>query len=313
MKSPRWESSSSPIGVSRETGSWLDLQDLADLVGGDPHLPPDLLRERLAAEVLEELTLDADELVDRLDHVHRDPDRARLVGDRAGDGLADPPGRVGGELVALRVVELLHGADEAEVAFLDQVEEQHPAPDVPFGDRDHQPQVRLDQLALGELAVAFDPAQEVVERLAGLGLVRLADPVASDPLDLAEPLDLVVADRDDRLGHLAEALLIDTILLLGQLPELGRELARLDPPREIDLLGGGQERDLADLLQVHPDGIVRRRLQEIDVELALRGGVDLVAGDLDDLDPLAPQVLLDLGQELLDLFGREVVDGNGLE
>ena len=29
--------------------------------------------------------------------------------------------------------------------------------------------------------------------------------------------------------------------------------------------------------------------------------------------PLAAQVLLDLGEELLDLFGREVVDGNRFE
>ena len=42
-------------------------------------------------------------------------------------------------------------------------------------------------------------------------------------------------------------------------------------------------------------------------------GVELVAGDLDDLDPLAAQVLLDLRQELLDLLGREVVDRNRFE
>ena len=69
----------------------------------------------------------------------------------------------------------------------------------------------------------------------------------------------------------------------------------------------------ADLLQVHPNGVVRRCLQEVDVDLALSRGVHLVAGDLDDLDPLVAKVLLDLGQELLDLFGREVVDGNRLE
>src|SRR5512132_94532 len=286
------------------------LQDLAHLVGGDAHLPPDLLRERLAAQILEELSLDADELVDRLDHVHRDADRAGLVGDRSGDRLADPPRRVRRELVALGVVELLDRADEPEVALLDQIEEQHPAAYVPLRDRDHQAQVRLDQLALRELSVAFDAAQEVVERLAGLRLVGLADPVPPDPLDLAELLHLMIADRDDRLGHQAKALLVDPVLLLRELAEHGRELARLDAPGEIDLLGGREEGDLADLLQVHPDGVVRGRLQEIHVELALGGPVDLVAGDLDDLDPLAAKMLLDLGQELLDLFGSEVVDGN---
>ena len=40
-------------------------------------------------------------------------DRARLVGERARDRLADPPGRVGRELVAAAPVELLDRADQA--------------------------------------------------------------------------------------------------------------------------------------------------------------------------------------------------------
>jgi hypothetical protein len=159
MKSPRWESSSSPIGVSSDTGSWRHLEDLADLLGRELHLAADLLGGGLAAQVLEELALDADQLVDRLDHVHRDADGAGLVGDGPGDGLADPPGGVGGELEALVVVELLHGPDEAEVALLDEVEEQHAPAHVPLGDRHHQAQVGLDQLLLGQLAVAFGALQ----------------------------------------------------------------------------------------------------------------------------------------------------------
>jgi len=34
-------------------------------------------------------------LIDGLDHVHRDTNGARLIGDRAGDGLPDPPGCIG--------------------------------------------------------------------------------------------------------------------------------------------------------------------------------------------------------------------------
>ena len=55
--------------------------------------------------------------------MHRDADGARLVGDRAGDGLADPPRGVGRELVAAAVFELVHRLHQADVAFLDQVEE----------------------------------------------------------------------------------------------------------------------------------------------------------------------------------------------
>ena len=147
MKSPRWESSSSPIGVSQRHGLLRDLLDLADLLGADAHHAADLLRRRLAAEVLQQLALDAHQLVDRLDHVHGDADRAGLVGDRARDRLADPPRGVRRELVALGVVELLDRADQPEVALLDQVEEQHAAADVPLRDRHDQPEVRLDQLA----------------------------------------------------------------------------------------------------------------------------------------------------------------------
>ena len=42
--------------------------------------------------------------------MHRQTDGAALLGDRAGDCLTDPPGRVGREAVALMVVELLDGA-----------------------------------------------------------------------------------------------------------------------------------------------------------------------------------------------------------
>src|SRR6185437_4590623 len=82
-----------------------DLEDLAHLVERQLHLLGDLLRRRLAAVLLDEVARGADELVDRLDHVHGDADRARLVGDRAGDRLADPPRLVGRELVAALVLE----------------------------------------------------------------------------------------------------------------------------------------------------------------------------------------------------------------
>ena len=74
-------------------------------------------------QVLEHLALHAGQLVDDLDHVDGDTDRAGLVGHRPGDGLPDPPRGVGRELVALGVVELLDRTDEAKVAFLDEVED----------------------------------------------------------------------------------------------------------------------------------------------------------------------------------------------
>ena len=83
-----------------------------------------------------------------------------LVGDAARDRLADPPGRVGRELVAGAPVVLLDGAHEADVAFLDEVEEEHAAADVAFRDRHHETQVGLDQLAPRGQVVALDALGE---------------------------------------------------------------------------------------------------------------------------------------------------------
>src|ERR1035438_7997710 len=55
--------------------------------------------------------------------VHRQADGAAGIGDTAGDGLADPPSRVGGELEALAPVELLYGMDESQVSFLGEVDQ----------------------------------------------------------------------------------------------------------------------------------------------------------------------------------------------
>src|SRR5581483_7888599 len=50
----------------------------------------DLLVRRLTAALGAQLALGAEDLVQLLDDVHRHPDRACLVGERAGDRLADP-------------------------------------------------------------------------------------------------------------------------------------------------------------------------------------------------------------------------------
>ena len=125
-----------------------DAQHAPDLLGRQLHRAADLLGGRLASELLHQRARDAQQLVDRLHHVHRDADGARLVGDRPGDRLADPPRRVGRELVAALVLELLDRAHQADVPFLDQVEELQPAVQVALGDRHDEPQIGLDQLLL---------------------------------------------------------------------------------------------------------------------------------------------------------------------
>jgi len=89
---------------------------------------------------------------DLLVDVHGQADGAgAAVGGPAGDRLADPPGGVGGELEALAPVELLHRAQQAQVALLDQVAERQPGGREAAGDGDDQAQVGLDHLAPGPL------------------------------------------------------------------------------------------------------------------------------------------------------------------
>ena len=81
MKSPRCESSSlSPIGGLHGDRLLRDLQHLNALGHRTCPCVGDLFRRRLAAQFLHELLLGAPQLVDGLDHVHRDANRARLVG-----------------------------------------------------------------------------------------------------------------------------------------------------------------------------------------------------------------------------------------
>src|SRR4029079_18261704 len=156
------------------------------------HLLRDLLRSGLAANLLNQVAAGAGQLVDRLDHVHRDADGARLIGDGPGDGLTDPPRGVGAELVAALVLELVHRLHQADVPLLDQVEELQPAVGVLLRDRHHEAEVGLHQLGLGPLRLALaDPDRLVVpaqqlHREVGLLL---------DPLDLPHRGADVAVDR----------------------------------------------------------------------------------------------------------------------
>src|SRR5262249_52337122 len=94
-----------------------DLQDFSDLRRRDVHLLGDLFRGRFTAELLDQRARGADQLVDRFDHMHRDANGAGLIGDSSSDRLADPPRRIGRELVTASVLELVNGFHQADVAF----------------------------------------------------------------------------------------------------------------------------------------------------------------------------------------------------
>ena len=115
-----------------------------------------------------------------------DADRAGLIGDRAGDRLADPPGRIGREFIAAAIFEFIDRLHQADIAFLDQVEELQAAVGIFLGDRNDEAQIGLDHFLLGlaRLALALlhhmDDAAEFLDFEAGLGRerrgCRCADP-----------------------------------------------------------------------------------------------------------------------------------------
>ncbi len=207
---------------------------------------------RLAAQLLHQLARGADQLVDGLDHVHRDADGAGLVGDGAGDGLANPPGGVGRELVAAAVLELVDRLHQADVAFLNEVEELQAAVGVLLGDGDHQAQVGFDQLALGVLGIH----------------------VALDDLALRAPQSLKLAPASCSMRSMSErsvaALAAQLLLLL------------------FGAAGGDAILQVLNLLveRLHAvDGLV----DAVDQVLALAVGEPQVADDAGDLDLLAAQ------------------------
>ena len=166
MKSPKWLSSSSPIGVSRLIGSLAIFRTLRTFSSGMPSFSANSSGVGSRPISCSIWRRGPDQLVDRLDHVHGDTDGARLVGDRAGDRLADPPGRVGRELVAAPVLELIDSLHQADIAFLDQVQKLQAAVGVLLGDRDDETQVRLDHFLLRLGWLRFSPELDGVRRCA---------------------------------------------------------------------------------------------------------------------------------------------------
>src|SRR5205085_6405071 len=122
-------------------GSLSNFAGAADFLDGDVHAHGQLFRGRLAAKFLNELPRAAGELVNDLDHVNGNADGARLVSNRASDGLTNPPGSVGGKFVAAAPIELVGTFHQAEIAFLNEIEELQAMMSIFLGNGDHEAKV----------------------------------------------------------------------------------------------------------------------------------------------------------------------------
>src|SRR6185295_12363820 len=129
----------------------------------------DLVQARLETSRRVQLAFSARHAGQQLDSVHGQPDRATLVGQRAGHRLPNPPVDVGAEAEAAAPVVFVNADLQADVAFLDQVQEAQATVQIPAGDRDNQPQIAFDQVAASALTVfdellqtgGFDVAQQL--------------------------------------------------------------------------------------------------------------------------------------------------------
>src|ERR1035441_8051859 len=97
--------------------------ELLDLLDRNVHAAADFVIGRYAAQFLFKLACGAQELVHALVNVHRNADGAGLVGDGARNGLANPPSGVSRKLVAAPVFKLVGGAHQADIAFLNQIQQ----------------------------------------------------------------------------------------------------------------------------------------------------------------------------------------------
>ena len=79
-----------------------EVEQLLDALLGETALLGELGDRRVAVELLREDPPGAHHAAHLLGDVHRQADRAALVGERPRDGLADPPGRVRRELEPMR-------------------------------------------------------------------------------------------------------------------------------------------------------------------------------------------------------------------
>jgi hypothetical protein len=242
-----------------------DLHHAPRLLDRHLRLDGDLLDRGLAAELLEQRLLDVAQLGHRLDHVDRDADRARVIGDRARDRLADPPGRVRRELVASLVLVLVDGAHEARVAFLDDVEEGEPAVAVLLGDRHHEAEVAAREIALRLLVLA-----------------EHALDVAHAALELVHRLEHEVAEAVELLLHHVHVLGVVPIRVLLGLLQVALHLAHLrDDAEELAVERDDAARTQAALLEEGADATSPQR----DLALQLRAlacrhaaGLELLPG-----------------------------------
>ena len=66
--------------------------------------------------------------------MHRNTNRARLVGNSTGNCLTNPPGCIGTKLKAFIIVKLFNSLNQTQVALLNQIQEKHATAHIALSD-----------------------------------------------------------------------------------------------------------------------------------------------------------------------------------
>src|SRR3989441_1167107 len=150
--------------------------ELADTLARYRERLADFFQRRFASQLLHQLPRGADQLVNGLNHVDRDANRTRLISNCTSNRLPNPPRGISGKLIPAAIFEFVHSLHQTDVALLNQIQELQASVGVFLGDRNHEPEVSLDELALGVLRihVSLDDfalgAFELGKRDSGFGL-----------------------------------------------------------------------------------------------------------------------------------------------
>ena len=105
------------------------------------HLFRNFFRCRFSPQFLQELSAHTDQFVDRFYHMHGNPNGSCLICNSPGNGLADPPGSIGGKFISLTVIKFFHRLNQAHIPFLNQIQKQHPPTHIPFCNAHHKTQI----------------------------------------------------------------------------------------------------------------------------------------------------------------------------
>lgn len=80
--------------------------------------------------------------------MNRDADGARLISNRPGNRLTDPPGCIGGELIAATILKFINGLHQANVSFLNEVQELQAAISIFLRNRNNEAEIGLNHFFL---------------------------------------------------------------------------------------------------------------------------------------------------------------------